>query len=185
MDRTFSANVAGIFCLLFCGYMFGPAVIGYALSFFPRRRIKSDGRWCPHHPEIVVSNFVAKARELGLVTGYYCSGFYKDHIQHLKEAKRNPLNEERGPTPFVDFILHPGDSKNLKWLATFSLGSFHEYSEEGVSHGILFWPRDSHIQVRSDQIPNRLLDRIHTGYWTLARLVLPLVCKKEPIIDKT
>jgi len=166
-----------MFMLLFVGYMFGPALLGYALSFWPRRRSKSDPRWCPHHPELVVSDFIAKAYVFGLKPGEACSGFYEDHIKRMKEAKRNSLNEVRGPTAFVDFILQNEDSKKLRRLATFSLGSFHEYLDEGVPHGLLFWPRQSCVQLRSDQLPSSLVNRIHTGNWTLARLMLPFVCK--------
>jgi len=177
MDRIFYSDVAGMFMLLFVGYMFGPALLGYALSFWPRGRSKSDQRWCPYHPELVVSDFIAKAHAFGLTPGEVCSGFNEDHIKRMKEAKCNSLNEVRGPTAFIDFILQNGDSKNLRRLAIFSLGSFHEYSEEGVSHGLLYWPRKSCIQLRSDQIPSSLVNRIHTGNWTLARLVLPFIFK--------
>ena len=163
-----------ILCDVICRVIWlshGPKMIGFIIHFLPPQPFKGEDRWRLQNLDAGVADFVAHARERGLITISSCSGLVKDHHESPYQAH-------------IVFNLRSGDSKKLAWLDFFSFGGYWEFvNPDGLSCGQIFWPRNkaaiappSHwttIHPRSG--PGR--DRILSGYLNLACYILPLIFK--------
>ena len=120
-----------ILCVVICRVIWlshGPKMIGFIIHFLPPQPFKGEDRWRLQNLDAGVADFVAHARERGLITISSCSGLVKDHHESPYQAH-------------IVFNLRSGDSKKLAWLAFFSFGGYWEFvNPDGLSCGQIFWP---------------------------------------------